>query len=375
MERIDAAPDKAQFIELPSGRKFIPWGNNYGNHGRLMEDFWADDWTTLKRDFQYMRSIGANVVRIHLQLGKFMAGPNEPRAEALGRLSRLLVLAKQNRLYLDLTGLACYRYADVPRWFDQLSESARWDAQANFWKAVAAQCNGSPAVFCYDLINEPVVAGGKRKDGEWYTGELGGLNFLQFINLDQAGRPREEIARRWVRKMVQAIHANDRTHLITVGMLPSTPAWGLFSGFDPKQLAPDLDFISVHIYPEKGKLADAMTVLKKFRVGKPVLIEETFPLTCSQEEERRFLLDSKGYAAGWIGHYNGETIPELESLRQSGKITPQQSAWLAWEQLFKELGPVMAPATPESLPNSGSAQIAPRRRASLPSTRASVPGG
>ena len=36
--------------------------------------------------------------------------------------------------------------------------------QARFWQAVAARCAASPAVFCYDLMNEPVVPGGKGKD-------------------------------------------------------------------------------------------------------------------------------------------------------------------------------------------------------------------
>ena len=29
--------------------------------------------------------------------------------------------------------------------------------QARFWEAVAATCRNRPAVFCYDLMNEPIV--------------------------------------------------------------------------------------------------------------------------------------------------------------------------------------------------------------------------
>ncbi len=99
-----------------------------------------------------MSRLGANVVRIHLQLGRFMQGPAEPNVAALDQLGRLAKLAEEERLYLDLTGLACYHKADVPAWYDGLSEPARWDVQARFWEAVAARCAESPAVFCYDLM-------------------------------------------------------------------------------------------------------------------------------------------------------------------------------------------------------------------------------
>ena len=92
----------------------------------------------MEADFGEMKQLGANVVRIHLQVGKFMQGPNEPNAASLDRLGRLINLAEQERLYLDLTGLACYHKADVPAWYDALSEQDRWEVQARFWEAVAA---------------------------------------------------------------------------------------------------------------------------------------------------------------------------------------------------------------------------------------------
>jgi hypothetical protein len=300
---------------------FHPWGNNYGNKGGLIEDFWESDWGTVTRDFQEMKCMGANVVRVHLQFGRFMLGPDKPNSAAMLRLAQLLQLAEATGLYLDVTGFACYRKADVPPWYDALPEAARWAAQARFWEGVAAQCSNSPAIFCYDLINEPVVAGGRRNAGDWYSGELGGLNFIQFINLDQGPRSREKIARQWVDLMTAAIHQHDQRHLITIGMLPTTPQWGLFSGFDPRELAPVLDFISVHIYPEKDKLGEALSVVQRFDAGKPVVIEETFPLSCSAQELKTFLIGSRRNACGWIGHYNGESIADLKALEAARKMS------------------------------------------------------
>jgi hypothetical protein len=264
-----------------------------------------------------------------------MEGPEKPNEASLRQLERLFKLAEETGLYLDLTGLACYRTEANPKWYDALSEKERWAVQARFWEAIAERCAASPAVFCYDLINEPLVPTGSRKPGEWLSGKpFGGFDFVQWMSLEQADRPREEIARQWIRMLTQSIRKHDQRHLITVGLLPSTPEWGHFSGFIPEKIALELD-ISVHIYPEKGKVAEAMATLKGFCAGKPVVIEETFPLTCPASDLKVFLLGSRALACGWMGHYSGETLEQLEKARQSGKLTMSQALWLDWLNLFR----------------------------------------
>src|SRR6185503_4116711 len=143
----------------------------------------------------------------------------------------------------------CYRKADVPSWYDDLDEAARWTAQANFWRAVAGRCASSPAVFCYDLINEPLTPGERRKPGDWYSGKpFGGYDFLQYVAIDPAGRKREEIAAAWIGQMTRAIREKDPRTPITVGLLPWVQGWGHLSGFVPAKMAVQLDFVSVHIY-------------------------------------------------------------------------------------------------------------------------------
>src|SRR5882724_4113780 len=140
MERVLVAPDHRGFVTKDLRMPFRPWGMNYGNDLGLMEDFWETKWEVLATDFREMKRLGANVVRIHLQFGKFMSGPGEPDRAALGQLSRLLHLAEETWLYLDVTGLACYRPSDAPEWYDAMDESARWAVQAQFWAAVAQVC-------------------------------------------------------------------------------------------------------------------------------------------------------------------------------------------------------------------------------------------
>jgi hypothetical protein len=339
MPWVRVSGDRTGFVLGPSGRRFVPWGFNYDrdDSGRLIEDYWETEWPTVEAHFAQMKKLGANVVRVHLQFGKFMDGPDRPNAKALDRLGKLLALAERLRLYLDLTGLGCYHKKDVPAWYDRLSEKERWEAQAHFWQAVAGRCAASPAVFCYDLMNEPLVPGERRPDGDWLAPPFAGKCFVQFIALDPAGRPRPAIARRWVRQLAAAVHEKDRRHLLTVGLVP----WSLGgdsspSGFVPAQVAEDLDFVSVHLYPGKGKVDEALKTLAGFAVGKPVLIEETFPLACSAEELGDFIDRSKKHAAGWIGFYWGKPPDDLH---RSGTISDAMT--LGWLELLEKRAKVL----------------------------------
>jgi hypothetical protein len=333
MPWVAVSKDKKGFALVPSGRPFVPWGFNYDHDekGRLIEDYWEDEWPTVEAHFGQMKKLGANVVRIHLQLGRFLGSPDKPNGEALDRLGKLLELAERLRLYLDLTGLGCYHTKDVPAWYDKLSEQERWDVQARFWQEVAGRCAISPAVFCYDLMNEPIVPGGRRKQRDWLGPPFGGKHFVQFITLDQKERPRPDIARQWVHHLVAAIREKDKRHLITVGLVDwSLDRKGLTSGFVPEKVADLLDFVSVHLYPQKGKLDEALKTLAGFAVGKPVLVEETFPLACSPQELERFIEGSKKHAAGWIGFYWGKPPEEL---RRSKTIS--DALMLGWLELFE----------------------------------------
>jgi len=269
------------------------------------------------------------------QTGKFLDSPDEPNGQALAQLGKLLDLAERTGLYLDLTGLGCYQKQDVPAWYDELTEAQRWDAQAVFWDAVAERCASSPAVFCYDLMNEPVVPGGRRNDKDWLGPAFAGKHFVQFITLDQQTRPRPEIAVEWVRRLTAAIRRRDPRHLITVGLVDwSLDRPGLTSGFAPERIAKHLDFVCVHIYPEKGKIEQALTTLAGFAVGKPVVIEETFPLKCSADELERFIESSRRSAAGWISFYWGKSP---ERLQASGELG--DAILLDWLKRFERLAP------------------------------------
>jgi hypothetical protein len=133
--------------------------------------------------------------------------------------------------------------------------------------------------------------------------------------------------------MAAAIRAHDRTHLVTVGMLPHTEA-----PFAQPAVVSELDFVSVHVYPKAGEVAESIALVEEFAaLGKPVLVEETFPLHCTDAELERFMLDTRASVAGFIGFYWGEEPDELDS--------PEDILTMAWLDVFqRNRGRILSPA-------------------------------
>jgi hypothetical protein len=336
---IGVSSDKGHFVRRGSNEHFIPWGVNYDHdrHGRLLEEYWLEEWEDVEEDFSEIRQLGANCVRIHLQVGAFMAAPDRADSEAVQQLKKLLTLAEEKCLYLNITGLGCYHRSSIPEWYDRLEESERWAVQARFWETVAEACRESPAVFCYDLMNEPILPG-KDPETEWLAGEFAGKYFVQRIALDLNGRSRIKVASDWVQLMTSSIRRVDDRHLITVGVIP----WVfVFGGGQPlfysPEVAPYFDFVSIHLYPESDATAKAIESLSAYDIGKPLVIEETFPLRCSPAELTSFIHSSKSVVDGWFSFYWGQSPDEL--LTGTPSIASQITA--DWLKQFKAMAESM----------------------------------
>lgn len=326
MERVQVAADKRGFVLLPSGTRFVPWGHNYASVD-LLERL-ANDPARVEREFAEMKATGTTVARVHPEMPRLLKGPGEIDPQGLELLAKLLSIAESAGVRLKITGLACYRIKDRMAWYDALAEPDRWKAQAFFWEAIAGVCAKSPAVFAYDLVNEPASVG-PRAEG-WYMGRMGDVEFCQRLSLDPGKRGGDDIFREWTGRMVAAIRKQDPARLITMGMLPFPGAY--------KATAEQLDFVSPHLYPKTGKVDEELALLKQFDWGRPIVIGETFPLTCTVEDERAFLLKSRDVAHGWLGHWPDESPAHLRELKRTGKATIANAIWLSWVELFGEMG-------------------------------------
>jgi hypothetical protein len=241
----------------------------------------------------------------------------------LKQLGKLLNLAEQTGLYLDITGLASYRMKDDPAWYADLSEQDRWKAQANFWEAVAKIGAGKNCVMAYDLINEPVIGG---KPGGWvHSTAFAGYYYVNFIAADVEGRDPAEVWRNWAHTLISAIRKQDTEHLVTVGLLP-LPNQDMLKG-----LGSEVDYMSVHIYPKKKNLDKDIELLRQYVRGKPVVVEEIFPMECSINELDEFIEKSRSISSGYIGFYWGKPMTDLKASKELG-----DKMVLGWLEYFEK---------------------------------------
>jgi hypothetical protein len=80
-----------------------------------------------------------------------------------------------------------------------------------------------------------------------------------------------------------------------------------------------------------------LETLKGFSVGKPVVIEEMFPLNCSISDFEQFIDQGRKTASGWIGFYWGKTPEEC---RKSHTI--QDDLVLRWLEIFQRKSQAIA---------------------------------
>ena len=295
------------FFATEEGSTFIPWGYNYTTDraSLLIEDRWDNEaeWDIITEDFAEMKAYGANTVRIHLQFHEFMRDPRTPDPEALSNLARLLEVAEETGVYLDVTGLAAYRKEDQPAWYDTLDESARWAAQTVFWEAVATTLAHSDNVFAYNLMNEPVVL--STPQIEWLPGDgFGGFHFVQSLTRDLGSRSQVDVFNQWIAMQAEAVRRGDPRHLVTVGFLPLG---------DLNRFEGSLDFLSTHIYPEMGNVNAAVDYTLGNIGGKPLLIEEIGPVRAGRDDLLSYMDQVNQSVAGFLGHYMGLTASELAS--------------------------------------------------------------
>jgi hypothetical protein len=303
MPRISVHADR-----LYAGAKpWRAWGMNWGvgDHAPVIAYFdhpTAANLAVLRTELATARAMGANSMRIYLELGEVMATPTRPREQTLVALQRLLALAQQDRVYLDITGDLVWRPLQAPRWYGRMAWQARWRVQANFWKFVARVASSSPAVLCYELTSEPTVASTLG----YYYGQIGNWWFVQSIATAKGTRA-NSLARSWTHMMGTAVRSQD-DRPVTIGLLPVTGG-----PFAPSNIADLLDMLVVHEYPTTSQAPAAVSLIRSFAAWrKPVLIGETFVLDDDAATQNAFLTGAAPSVVGAFEFFDGRDPRAIE---------------------------------------------------------------
>jgi hypothetical protein len=303
MPRISVRSDR-----LYSGnRPWRAWGMNWGvgNHEPVIAYFdhpTAANLSVLRRELRTARGMGANSMRIYLQLGQVMATATRARKRTLIALRRLLALAKGEGIYLDITGDLVWRPARAPAWYGRLGRQSRWRVQMLFWKAVARAASSSPAVLCYELTSEPIIAQTRAH----YYGRIGNWWFVQSI-ATAPPRDADQLARSWTRLLAGAVRSED-DRPVTIGLLPETTG-----PFSPANIGDLLDMLTVHEYPTTGQAAAAISLIRSFAgTRKPVLLGETAMLADDGPTQGRFLTAAAQFLVGAFEFFDGRNPTSIQ---------------------------------------------------------------
>lgn len=396
--RVDAAG--SGFVD-DAGRRFVPCGVSYYRPGtgwapQLWKQF---DAAATRADFQRMKRMGLNVVRVFVTFGSFCTQPGQLDPAGLAAFDRMLDLAEEAGLYLHPTGPD--HWEGMPAWIKglgdvrtDLADEAGLKVLEEFWRMFAGRYRGRRTIWAYDLRNEPAVAwdtpAARVQWEAWRTAHqqpvvpVPDQRAAPSALLADYQRFRESLAEAWVARQARALRAADPEALVTVGLLQwSVPAQAMpvhqYTGFRPEVIARHLDFLELHYYPlaqgvyryESQAAEDAnLAVLESMarecaKPGKPLVIAEfgwygggsLQPGGRPADEEqqarwcRRLVEVTAPIACGWINWGLYDTPEATDVSRLTGLIT-SEGAEKAWGRAFGPLvqgqPPVQAlPARPD----------------------------
>jgi hypothetical protein len=114
----------------------------------------------LRADFTAMRRMNGTAVRLVASLDSLVTAPTELNQTAMALLQRVVDLAAESSLTVDLTGANVMRQPGgphpFPSWLAVATDAELRVAQRTFWTGCARQFKGSDTILGFNLLNEPV---------------------------------------------------------------------------------------------------------------------------------------------------------------------------------------------------------------------------
>lgn len=396
MQLVIVAPGNQGFVERDSGRPYIPFGTNYYDpHTGWAPKIWRQfDSGKVQEHFRIMRELGVNCARVFLAAAGFQPSVETVDEQCLKKLDALVEIARKSGIRLMLTGPD--HWEGWPSYWkpDRFAGETSLQALERFWDVVGRRYRDEPAIFAWDLLNEPHLPwfveqwhplwnswlketygsreslkaawGSEITDAEQW-GQVAAAEDKPDINsprLRDWQRFREHLADRWVRRQVEALRKADPTHLITVGYIQwSYPlvrhgSPSRYAAFNPHRQATLLDFVTIHFYPTlgdpfgsqnnwSGNLDYLRAVLAYCHTGKPVVLGEYGWYGGGAAQGQPYLTEgqqadwiiaeieaSRGLAVGWLSWPLADT-PESTDMSIFGGLVKADLSVKIWGQKFK----------------------------------------
>jgi len=376
-------------VEIPTGEPFVAVGVNYfGPHMGWAPKLWQRfDANAVREHIVMLRQQGFNVIRVFLTLESFHRQPGVVNDEGLSKFRQLIDICRDNGIRVVPSGPD--HWEGVPPWLgnkDPFADEELLDIQAQWWEAFTSNFRDEPTILAWDLLNEPSIRWDsnpmREKWSRWLQNKYGTLDAVSAAySLKNRGigswseiaapdaKPsrddarlydyqlfRESIADHWSARMVAAVRRGSPRHLVTIGHIQWSgtaylPTVKHYSGFNLRENARHVDFVTIHFYPiAPPKPGDAPggidrnaayleALLNQCSVGKPIMIGE-FAWYGGGEIRRngrvimkaqspadqlawnkRLLEVSRGRVCGWLNWAFADTPGSTDLTRWSGLWT------------------------------------------------------
>ena len=407
---IVVGPDGTGFVEKSSHERFVPFGTNYYDpHTGWAPKIWRQfDPNRVAHHFEIMRDLGINCARIFLTAATFQPDVNTIDEGALRKLDAMIKIANRSGIRLILTGPDHWEGSPAYWRPDRFAGEQALQALEDFWQALGRRYRGEPAIFAWDLLNEPhmpwCVEAWRPKWNQWLQAKYKDRDAMKTAWTDGLGENeswgnisppddkavrddprlldwqvfREHLADEWVRRQVEAVRKADPTHLVTVGYIQwsypfvRTGNPSLYAAFNPRRQAKWLDFVCMHFYPLLGgplesqeawdrNLAYLQSALAYCHVGKPVVLGEfgwygggapqRLPSWTEDQQARWIVAEveaSRSLATGWLSWPFADT-PESTDMSKFGGLVRSDFTRKPWGQCFWDYASQL-PALPRPTP-------------------------
>ena len=142
------------------GQPFTPWGANYFVPGtgwppQLWKTFEPE---RARLDFQRMRELGINVVRVFATWASFVESETRVNEEGLAKFDRMLDIAWENGILLHPTGPDHWEggpFFTHDR--NYITSEPMLKAAENYWREMGRRYKDDERICAFDLLNEPSV--------------------------------------------------------------------------------------------------------------------------------------------------------------------------------------------------------------------------